>query len=117
MSTTFLLIDGRDADTQQFVRNWLCDRGLLVSTAATAGTAVEGITDFTTDARPDVVLLTGPITTTSVSDLKHTVAILGSEPSSAVVEISSGSRRESKQFINTSLEKIFGTNTSACQTK
>jgi CheY-like chemotaxis protein len=110
MSTTILLIDGRDADTQQFVRNWLCERGLYVSTATDAGRAVERITDFTTDARPDVVLLTAPITTTTASELRRTVAIFSAEAGSEVVEISAGARPHSKQSINNSLEKIFGTN-------
>lgn len=112
MSTTFLLVDGCDADTQHFVRNWLCERGLYVSIATDAGRAVEGIMDFTTDARPDVVLLTAPITTTAASDLRRTVAIVSAEPGSEVVEISPGARPNSKQFINHSLEKIFGANIS-----
>jgi hypothetical protein len=112
MSTAILLVDGRDADTQQLVRKWLCERGLYVSTATDAGKAIEGIMDFTTDARPDVVLLTAPITTTTVSDLRQTVAIFSAEPGSEVVEISPGARPHSQQFINDRLEKIFGPNIS-----
>lgn len=109
--TTFLLIDSRVAETDVFVRDWLGERGYLVRTAADAVDAVDGIIDFTTGTRPDVVLLTAPISSSSVNDLRRVLKFSCSGEDHAIVALSSGApTRSTRRSVNLSLERIFGAN-------
>lgn len=109
--TTFLLIDSRVAETDVFVRDWLGARGYFVRSAADAVDAVDGIIDFTTGARPDVVLLTAPVSKNSVDDLKRALKFSCSAEDHEVVALSSETpRRSTRQAVNSSMERIFGAN-------